>query len=61
MMGASQTEKPTMWLKSSGFEQPPEQSINQSCISNEAPIKTMDIEAQANFPSWQYSMTIVTH
>lgn len=34
---------------------------NQPCLSNEAPMKTLDTEAEVNFPGWQYFMHTVIH
>lgn len=44
-----------------GWIQPHEQSINQVCLHNEAPIKTLDTEAQVSFPGWRCSTCHVTH
>lgn len=37
------------------------QSINQSCLCNEAPVKTLDTEAQVSFPGWQYMLHVHCH
>ena len=38
-----------------------DQSINQSCLHNGAPVKTLNTEAQMSFSGWHHSMLIVTH